>query len=56
MTSHPVAKENTGAKATARVAEEVMVIMVVYEAFVPLFLMEVSMCKGTDMCSYGLVL
>lgn len=55
MSSHPVAKEKIGTKATAQVAEEIM-IMVIDEAFVQQFSMEVSTCKGTSMCSYGLVL
>lgn len=48
--SHPVPKEKKGKKATAQVAEEVMMIVVIYKAFVQLFLMEVSICKGTGMC------
>lgn len=56
VSSHPVAKAKIGKEASAQGAEEVMLVVVIYEAFVQLFLMEVSTHKGTGMCSHGLVL
>lgn len=56
VSSHPVTEEEIGEKATAQVAEEVMMIAVMYQAFVQLLLMEVSTCKGTALCSCGLEL